>query len=209
MYEPNPSPDQAEAFQPIGGKPLALYARDAAFLAKKGQAAPIMEPSPSRRKLLNKRIEGDAELAELAEDEKELGPLIGAADEAAPPASAEVVETPVPPTPQPPVAAPSMDALFEETVESLRIEPRAVKAQALESVAAITPPAAMAALAPRACVSLELTAPEFLRLSIAAEALARPAQDIMAEALRLYLDAQGVERIDDLSRFVRGASKAG
>lgn len=201
MYEPNPTPDQAEAFQPIGGKPLALYAKDAAFLAKKGQAAPIMEPSPSRRKKLDKRIEGEDAIAEMVED----APLVAPAElEAAPPA-------PALPEPASPIVADekAVDELFELLADSMKAEPSSAKSRALQTTAPPAPVAQPAAVAPKASVSFEMTAPEFLRLSIAAELLGRDAQAIIAEAVGVYLDAQGVDRIDDLKRFLRAVENSG
>jgi hypothetical protein len=55
-YEPNPPPDQVEAFQPFGGKPLTLLKVGAGLLARKGKAEPIIEPSPKKRAELEMRV---------------------------------------------------------------------------------------------------------------------------------------------------------
>jgi hypothetical protein len=164
-YEPNPRPDEVEAFQSFGGRPLMLL-KTGGLLARKGEAGPLVEPSPKKRAALEAHVRPE----EIPET---LDPLADdSACESA--ANAPAVLDGSPPAPSP-----------ARTARVATPRPSSAPAVARETPRAAPP-------APLATLEFKLTAEEFLRLSRACGQLGMSADDVICEALRAWLDGQGM-----------------
>lgn len=174
-YEPNPPPDQVEAFQPFGGKPLTLLKVGAGLLARKGQAEPIIEPSPKKRAELETRLTKDVMLEEQAGAE---APHQTSVDELFDEWGGELAPEGAGPEP---ARQPSAES--------------APKEQEAAMVRAATAPAA-------AAVGIELSPAELLRLNVATMRLGLSAPDILAAALEAFLDARKVPSTEACARLL-------
>jgi hypothetical protein len=176
-YEPNPPPDQVEAFQPFGGKPLTMLKVGAGLLARKGQAEPILEPSPKKRAELETRVTKETLLQ---------------VDSAAP-EKKDKIET-----------APTADEDFETWGGELPPSGSAPsKAESKRSEGA----SVKRASAPAAAVSLELTAPEILRLNVASMRLNMSVDDILSLAVGAFLDAHKVPSTEACAKLLGDAGR--
>ena len=75
--------------------------------------------------------------------------------------------------------------------------PRGAAAQEEPRFAENCPRERIATSAKRAAVTFRMSVHDFLRLKLASAELETPSQDIIIDAVEAYLDAHGVERLDD------------
>jgi hypothetical protein len=178
-YEPNPPPEQVEAFQPFGGKPLTMLKVGAGLLARKGKAEPILEPSPKKRAELEARVTKELLEAEGLQPAAK-SPVEGSAEVAA-------------------RAKPSVADAFEGWSGELAQSAPPTNAKAPKTDEGRT---MKKAPAPTAAVSLELTAPEVLRLNVASMRLGMTVDDILSAAVGAFLDTHKVPSTDACARLL-------
>lgn len=201
-YEPNPGPADANARANGGGKPSgpARFASlTAGLLARKGEAAPALEPFANAR-----MAPGSAR--EMARGERHhLDRRANEGAGARPAGAGEASHAPHWELPHPPAAAPrspiGRDPNSPHTNEQAVHRPESREPEHhgegdshTETVAGC-PRKAQSAKKP--AVALRLTTHDYLRLRLAAAELETSAHDIILAALDAYLDAKGVERFDE------------
>lgn len=200
-YEPNPGPADANAHSNGGGKPSgpARFASlTAGLLARKGEAAPALEPFANARMAPGSAREmGRGERHRLDRRAND-GDGRRAAGEAG---HAPHWELPRPPAAAPPRSldhrGPHSPHTHEPAAHGSKIrEPdhHGKDNPCTESMAGC-PRKAQAAKKP--AVALRLSTHDYLRLRLAAAELETSAHDIILAALDAYLDEKGVERFDE------------
>lgn len=174
----------------------------AGLLARKGEAEPALEPftqarvapgaaremAPGARHMVEKLAAGEARRAHVdpiddTNEVREEWQRVRPADPA-------------------PMAPPS-----EKPDDAPRMAARA--APGGEEFAENCPRQKIAASPKRAAVTFRMSVHDFLRLKLASAELERSSQDIIVDALEDYLDANGVERLDNCRCLAEAARACG
>lgn len=179
-YEPNPTPAEVDDGSAPEPKTEGKFASlSATLLARKGEAEPALEPFAQARVAASARQMGPNERHEI--DRKE-----------------------APRYPRAVSFARSDDA------PRLNPAPRSVAPAAEEKqFAENCPREKIAANTKRAAVTFRMSVHDFLRLKLASAELEVSSQDIIIEAVETYLDAHGVERLDDCKCLQAAADACG
>lgn len=208
-YERHPSADDAEPL--TSGKPGGegrFAALTAGLLARKGEAEPAMEPfaharvaagsarqmAPGSRHVLDRPAAGEGHAAhvEPIDDTNDVREEWQ-----------RVTPAPAPRTAKP--AAPAVDDAPRMTARpAVALAPAPQK-----EFAENCPRQKIAASTKRAAVTFRMSVPDFLRLKLASAELEISSQEIILDALCGYLDAKGVERLDECSCLAKAAQACG
>ena len=215
--EPNPAAGEDPSYAPFDAKPgdgaNRFATLTAGLLARKGDAAPALglfahgrvASGASRRMPPRSRREIDRPAAN---------------DSPPVPVAAAKLRTPSGPSPHAqiddlvadvePHAAPRPSPALDDAPRIVRSEPASDDGG--EQAPAVNrgfnegcPRKKTAARCKRAAVTFRMSVHDFLRLKLAAAELEMASQDIVVNAIEAYLDAQGVERLEDCRCLARTA----